>query len=91
MKQATAVPRELPCRSSYARAHLPCASACRGLSSCELSGELPPGWGSNGSLPRLEQLFLSYNKLSGTLPASWAGLTSLQDLCAPSKPHKSPP
>jgi Leucine rich repeat len=52
----------------------------RGLSSNELTGSLPGNWGSDGSLPALQQLFLSYNKLSGTVPGSLSNLSSLQDL-----------
>ena len=52
----------------------------RGLSSNQLTGSLPGGWGGGGSLPELQQLFLSYNKLSGTVPSSLRNLESLQDL-----------
>ena len=53
---------------------------CRGLSSNQLTGSLPGGWGGGGSLPELQQLFLSYNQLSGTVPSSLRNLESLQDL-----------
>jgi hypothetical protein len=52
----------------------------RGLSSNQLTGSLPGGWGGGGSLPQLQQLFLSYNRLSGTVPSSLRNLGSLQDL-----------
>lgn len=57
-----------------------CCFDCRGLSSNQLTGSLPGGWGGGGSLPELQQLFLSYNKLSGTVPSSLRNLESLQDL-----------
>lgn len=39
-----------------------------------LTGRLPPEWGSSGgALPRLRRLFLNANQLEGDLPCSWGG------------------
>ena len=35
------------------------------------AGTLPPGWAANGSFPALQNILLSYNKLSGSLPNAW--------------------
>ncbi|KAL4423291.1 hypothetical protein ABPG77_004560 [Micractinium sp. CCAP 211/92] len=58
---------------------------CTSLRSLEvtnqsLAGQLPEQWGSNGSLPLLEQINLSNNALTGAIPASWGSDGSLPSL-----------
>jgi len=45
------------------------------LGETQLSGTLPPEY---GSLSRLEELSLWGNKLSGTLPAAWSGMVAMK-------------
>ena len=42
---------------------------CRSLADNELSGQLPPAWLTNASFPALVDLYLSNNRLEGTLPS----------------------
>ena len=50
----------------------------------QLSGSLPPQWGSNGSLERLEQLWIANLPpgpgLSGSLPPEWGSPVAWQNL-----------
>ncbi len=53
-----------------------CVCLCRDFYDADLTGTLPPEWGSPGALPSLTSLKLSYNRISGA-HASWllAGCT----------------
>ena len=47
----------------------------------QLQGEIPDEWGEAGSFPILRNLSLSFNALSGDLPAAWGSDgSSLQNL-----------
>ena len=59
------------------------ASTCRQDSEWfpRLQGEIPDEWGESGSFPILRNLSLSFNSLTGDLPADWGSdASSLQNL-----------
>ena len=46
-----------------------------------LNGTLPDQWGTEvGNPPPMQELLLSNNRLTGSLPSSWSALTSLQKI-----------
>lgn len=57
-------------------------TCCQGSDWCpRLQGEIPDEWGELGSFPILRNLSLSFNSLTGDLPADWgADGSSLQNL-----------
>lgn len=57
-----------------------CRLSCRRASNNNLSGTLPPSWGTNSSLPRLRVAALHGNRFTGTLPADWASPDAMQAL-----------
>lgn len=60
---------------------------CSDLSKNQLSGTLPPEWGSLTAFPRLQSLLLGQNNLTGTLPTTWtknATFRALSTLYEPS-------
>ena len=46
----------------------------------QLTGSLPAEWGSNGSFPVLEKLYLGACGLTGTLPSTWGSNSSFKNL-----------
>ncbi|KAL4447322.1 hypothetical protein ABPG77_007355 [Micractinium sp. CCAP 211/92] len=70
------------------------------FSNQSLSGTLPPAWGQSstgtrrlqassdsGAFPALRELLLSYNDLTGSLPAEWAGASAFPSLTAMDLEH----
>ena len=54
-----------------------CARTCRALPGCGLQGSLPP---QLASLPHLQTIDLSHNRLSGGIPKAWTTIGSLPAL-----------
>lgn len=50
------------------------------LSGNELSGELPPEWGFNGTFPSVQVFDLSRNRLKGAIPDAWAYSGGFQEV-----------
>ncbi|KAF8057645.1 FUM1 [Scenedesmus sp. PABB004] len=48
------------------------------LADCALTGALPAAWGAGALARRLRVALLGGNRLSGPLPESWSGMTSLR-------------
>jgi len=46
----------------------------------DITGALPPEWGSPGSFPQLWSLDCSLQHISGTLPSTWGGAHAFQQL-----------
>ena len=42
----------------------------------DLSGTIPPSWGSPGAFPQLSLLRIDSNALTGSLPVAWGGSSS---------------
>lgn len=45
-----------------------------------MQGTLPLGWAAPGSLPKLTEIYLGENDLSGDLPAAWGSAAAFQQL-----------